>query len=227
MRLLDPLYKVENSEVLRKTTKKSIGLKIKNLSEAIAAVEQEAGIKYPAYFVEPFLTVVPSTGNAIEGLGLLYARTIPVLVQNKVQIVVEFAAPLVLYATKRTLRLVVAHELLHYIELVKNFTTMDIASQITSSSVFEERFADSSRAFSPSLVFKNKRFAKALTEKTSAGLEDPKLNEKCRVKWIEKSMPTRRISMGANQVNIPVESIIKTDFDPKVREIISMIRRTS
>jgi hypothetical protein len=159
----------------------------------------------------------------IEGLGVLYARTIPVQVQGKVQIIVELSAPLVLYATKVTLRAVVAHELLHYVELVRNFSTMNVASQITASSIFEERFTDSSRAIDPSLVFKDKRFAKSLAKKISAGLDDPKLNEKCRLKWIEKSMPIARIAMGANQVNIPAESIITTEFDPKVRQILSAI----
>jgi hypothetical protein len=226
--VLDPLYLVETSEAIDKRTKKSIGLKIKKLSEVIAQVEQDSGLRYPSYYVDPVLTVVPSVANDdVDGLTALYARTIPVQVQDRVQIVVEFAAPLLLYATKATLHLVVSHELLHYIELVKNFTSMDIVSDLSSSSVYEERFTDSSRAVRASFVFKNKRFAKKLEKRTSAGLDDPKLNEKCRVKWIEKLKPTRRIFMGTNQVKIPVESIIRTDFDPKVREIVSLIERNN
>jgi hypothetical protein len=220
---LNPLFRVESSADLSSRTKKSIGLKFKNLISAIASVEQVSGLKYPEYYVEPTLTVVPATGVEADSVAALYARTIPFDINGRVKIMVEFSAPLLLYCSKRTLRFVVAHELLHYVELVRNFVAMNFISEITSSYVYEEQFNDSSRALKPSLVFKDKRFAKNLEKKTSAGLDDPKLNEKCRIKWIEKSMPTKRISMGRNQTKIPVDSVIKTEFDPKVREIISMV----
>ena len=155
---LDPLFKVERSELLNKKVKKSISSKLKNILEAVQKVEDGSGITYPPYYIEPVLTVVPSSGNMVDGLGVLYARTIPVEVEAKVRILVEFSAPLVLYATKTSLKLVVAHELMHYLELIRNFSTMNVTSQITSSTIFEEKYADSSREltraiFAPSTLF--------------------------------------------------------------------------
>ncbi len=219
--MLDPLFKIESSSSLDSRIKRSIGLKIKNVLDNAKSLETASGLKYPPCYVDPALRVVQASGNVLEGLGVLYARTIPMQSDNKVTIVVELAAPLVLYGTKATLKLVMAHELLHYIELARNFMSMNVTSEITASTVFEERFIDSSRAIAPSLVFKNKRFARNLAQRTSTGFDDPKLNEKCRVKWIEKGLPTFKIPMGSNQVIIPVGSILLTEFDPRIRQIIS------
>ncbi len=112
---------------------------MKNVEEGVAFVESsiaQPGVRYPPYFVEPLLRVVESRDN-IGGLGVLYARTIPVDVNGHVSVLVELSAPLVLYSTKSLLKTILAHELLHYVELVKRFSRMDVVSQITSSSVFE------------------------------------------------------------------------------------------
>jgi hypothetical protein len=220
---LNPLGKVESSTLSSKM-KRSIGLRMKNLTESIAKVEHESGLRYPPYFVNPVLTLVPSSDNMIDGIGVFYARTIPIPFQGKIQIVVEFSAPLVLYATKKTMQLVVAHELLHYVELVKNFTSMSVISQITPSSIFEERYTDSSRGIDPALVFKNKRLVKELMKRASAGLDDQKLNEKCRIRWIEKALPMEKLPLGSNQVIISAESILSADFDPRLKEILSTIK---
>ena len=217
---LDPLFKVERSELLNKKVKKSIASKLKNIFEAVQKIEDASGVTYPPYYVEPVLMVVPPSGNMVDGLGVLYARTIPVEIEAKVRIVVEFSAPLVLYATKTSLKLVAAHELMHYLELIRNFSTMNVTSQITSSSTFEESYVDSSRAIDPVLVFKDKRFAKTLAKRTSIGYNDPKLDEKCKTKWIEKGMPLAKISIGSNQVSIGVESIMRSEFDPKAQELV-------
>ena len=219
----DALIRVENSTVLNKRIKKSIGNKVKNILEAITQIEQASGFKYPAYYVEPILTIVPSVDNVEGGVGVLYARTIPVEVQGKVIIIVELSAPLVLYATKTSLKVVLAHELLHYVELVRNFSTMNLTSQITTSSIFEEKYTDYARAIDPALVFKEKRFAKSIAKKTSHGFDDPKLNQKCKEKWMEKGLPVRKIALGTNQVSVGVESVLRSDFDPKVKELISRI----
>ena len=220
---MDALPKIEASSLDSKT-KKSIASKMKNVVEGVQSVEKASGIRYPPYYVEPVLTVVPATGNVPDGLGVLYARTIPVEFEGTVRVVVEISAPLVLFATKATMKLVLAHEFLHYVELVKNFVSMDIVSQITASTIFEERFTDSSRAVDPARVFSSKKLVRDLGRKTSVGLDDPKLNEKCNDKWISKGMPMRRLAMGSNQVSISVQAIGHSKFDPKVIELVSRIR---
>jgi hypothetical protein len=219
----DPLLKVENSKLLDKRTKRSINSKVKNVAEAIQLIEKSSGFRYPLYYIEPVLTIVPPADNVEAGVGVLYARTIPLEIQGKVMIVVEITAPLVLYATKATLRLVLAHEFLHYVELIRNFSSMNLTSQITSSSIFEERFTDYSRAIDPFFVFKEKKFAKSIAKKTTTGFDDPKLNEKCKEKWMEKGLPVAKIGLGTNQVNVGVDSVLRSDFDPKIKELISKI----
>ncbi len=112
---------------------------MENVVYGVKVVENASGINYPPYYVEPVLTVVESQDN-LGGIGVLYARTVPVDATGKVSIVVELSAPLILFGTKTFLKIILAHELLHYVELVKSFTRMDIASQITSSSIFEEQY---------------------------------------------------------------------------------------
>ena len=170
---MDPLFKLAKSDRLDRKTKKSVEAKMKNLAACISEVEKLSGLKYPPYYVEPVLTVTVSTDN-MGGLGVLYARTIPIEANGRVEILVEITAPLLLYATKVTLRLVLAHEFLHYVELVRNFTRMDALSQISSSSIYEERYTDSSRALEPGKVFANKKLVSDLKKRTSAGLDDEK-----------------------------------------------------
>ena len=155
------------------------------------------------------------------GLGVLYARTVPVDVNGRVEILVEVTAPLLLYSTKVTLRLVLAHEFLHYVELVRNFTKLDVVSQITSTSMYEERYSDYSRAIDPSKVFSNKKLVSDLKKRTSAGLDDEKLNEKCKTRWIEKGLPIAKIPLGSNQVRVSMESIVRSTFDPKVKSLVA------
>ena len=196
---------------------------MKNIYSEIALVEKLSGLKYPQYYIEPVLTVAESTDN-MGGIGVLYARTIPVELNDRVEIIVELTAPLVLFATRTTLRLVLAHEFLHYVELVRSFSKLDIVSQTVSSCLYEERFSDSSRALDPSKIFSNKKLISDLKKKTSSGLSDEKLNEKCRTRWLEKGLPVIKIPLSENQLRVSVESVIRSNFDPKVKNIIKNLR---
>lgn len=168
------------------------------------------------------LRIVDSNDN-VGGLGVLYARTIPVEVEGKVQILIEVTAPLLLYSTKTTLRLVLAHEFLHYLELVRNFTKMNVVSQITSASLYEERYSDYSRAMDPGKIFSNKKLVSDLRRRTSTGLADEKLNEKCKSKWIENELPVAKLNLAQNQVHVSIESVMRSAFDPKVKSLVASI----
>ena len=60
---------------------------MKNIYSEIALVEKLSGLKYPQYYIEPVLTVAESTDN-MGGIGVLYARTIPVELNDRVEIIV-------------------------------------------------------------------------------------------------------------------------------------------
>lgn len=218
--ILDVMFRVGGTNLLGPTMKKTISAKSETILEGVKAVEKASGFAFPPYYIEPVLTVVESHDN-IGGLGVLYARTRPMESSGTIVILVELSAPLVLFGTKSFLKLVLAHEMLHYVELVRNFTKMDIASQITSSSIFEESYEDSTRLVDPSKVYSDKKLVGLLKKREKTGFSDAKLNEKCRLKWIEKGLPTTKIPVGSNQSNVSVESIMRTKFDPKLKDFVA------
>ncbi|MDA4110981.1 MAG: hypothetical protein OK439_00470 [Thaumarchaeota archaeon] len=218
--VLDALFKVENTDLLPTKLKKRIALKMKNVLSGVSEIEKLSGLRYPAYYIEPVLTVTVSQDN-IDGMGVLYARTIPVDKQGMVEIVVQLTAPLLLYSTKSTMKLVLGHEFLHYLELVRNFSKGLLSTQLTTDSIYEEEFADSARGVEPSRIFKDKKIVKDLKKTLSKGLSDEKLNEKCRINWIEKGLPMARIPMARNQVKLSMESVLRSRFDPNAVKIVS------
>jgi len=221
---LDPLLRIKTTDKLDEKMKKRIVVKMKSLNSVISYIEKLSGLSYPRYYVEPVLTVSVSQDN-FGGIGVLYARTIPVEAGGRIEIVVQISAALLIYSTVATLKLVLAHEFLHYVELVKDFSSGNVSSQFTSSSIFEERYVDSRRAIDPLKVFPKRKLAKDLARGLHGGFEDEKLNEKCRKLWIEKGLPTAKISMGDNQVRISMESVANSEFDPKVIQLLSRIGR--
>ena len=218
----DPLVLVNKSDRLAAKTKKTIATKMKNVAEGVALVEDITKLDYPKTFVEPVLSVATSADN-VGGLGVLYARTMPIESgRGQVDIVVALSAPLVMFGSKPTVRLVLAHEFLHYLELARNFLRMDIASSITSNSLYEEQHTDNSRALDPGKVFgKNKKLVSDLRKRTRAGLADEKLNERCRKNWIEKGLPVKALPVGYNQTEVSVGSILSTNFDEKLKRYVS------
>jgi hypothetical protein len=225
---MDALFKLEKAENLNDKLKSRIATRFaKIVVPAATEVERVSGVKYPPYFVDPVLPVIVGAQDNIGGLGVMYARTLPILNnEGRLIIVVQLSAPFVLYATKTVVKVVLAHEFLHYINLVGRFSTLDINSQLSSAYVFEERYADMERLVDASIVFgKNKRLVRQLGKQMSSGLENEKLNEKCRKMWIEKKLPMIRVALGSNQIFLPVNTILQADFDPKARELAEKIRR--
>jgi hypothetical protein len=223
---MNPLFKIETTTLLKNALKKKISLKMKNVLAAVSEIESYSGLRYPTYYIEPVLTVTTSQNNA-DGIGVLFARTIPLENRGTIEIIVQISAPLVLYATKASLRLILAHEFLHYMELVRNFSKGILTSQITSDSIYEEYFADSSRALDPSKIFKNKKLTSDLKKKTKSGFSDEKLNEKCAKNWIDEGLPMAKITMGQNQVHVSIESVMRSSFDAKTLELLSKLDNES
>ena len=220
---LDSIRLVSETPKLDDKTKKRIVAKMATVRDVVSEIEKASGVSYPVYYIDPILTISISP-DVNGGIGILYARTIPVETRGTVEIVIQVSAALVLYSTKTTLRLVLAHEFLHYLELVKRFSGGEILSQLSSSSMFEEQFDDTRKTANPLTVFPKKRkLAKDLASNFLSGFSDDKLNEKCRKSWIEKGLPTVKISMGANQVKISMESLARSSFDPKVLELMSKL----
>jgi len=93
----------------------------------IDRIEKASGINFPLAYIEPSIVIShPNTGSF--DYGILFARTIPVISNNKLEIIIQITAPLVAYGLKGTIHAILAHEFLHYLELVRRISKMDIVS---------------------------------------------------------------------------------------------------
>ena len=216
---MDPFVLLDQSTAQGRL-KSSIAGKVKAraryLYGAVERVERASGIKYPPYYVEPSLPVA-TTSVEFGSVGALYARVIPANFEGRLSIIVQFTAPLLLFGLKGTIEAVAAHEFTHYVDLVRRFSRMQLSSDERASTLFEAEYADEERVVDPALVFPaDKKLASLVKKKFSAGLVDEKLNEKVAKGWIEKGLPTKRVSPEENVVSVSVGVIASTNFDPMV-----------
>src|SRR5919197_3927347 len=103
MSSFDPLYKVHSAFREGQIPQKVYDLTIERfplVSEGIRRVEEASGLKYPYYYVEPSL-VVSTSAIEFTHMGILFARTIPVVGEdNLLRVVVQTTAPLIAYGLK-------------------------------------------------------------------------------------------------------------------------------
>jgi hypothetical protein len=216
---LDPLIKLEEAERFGKLPSSlldKIKRRMKYLNESIAKIESASGLKYPSYYIDPIL---PLSSSQVEKgqIGVIYARTIPVEGVLGLEILIQISAPLVAFGLKTTIRAVLAHEFLHYIEFMRRFSKLDIVSDSISTSLFESLYSDYERLFEPNLIFNDKRLVNLVKKKFSNGLEDKRLNEKTLKEWIERGLPTVNLSPNDNIIRLPVSSILKMKIDPTLK----------
>lgn len=217
---IDPLFLVKSSTKLDDKTKVKITSKLRVLTDIVSEIENFSGLPYPKYYIEPTMTISISSDN-LGGIGVLYARTIPVDARGIVEVMIQISAPLLLFSRKTVLTRILAHEFLHYLELVQHFASGNTSSELSPDSLFEEKYQDAGRAIEPKMVFPKKRKLVAeLNLDFENGFSDDKLNEKCRKSWLEKGLPTVKISMGANQVKISASSIARSRFDQRTVEFL-------
>jgi len=213
------LLKVEEAARSRKLPTsifKMIKKRIKYVEDGIAMIESVSELKYPSYYIEPTL---PLSSSQIETyqIGILYARTIPIETSSRLEILVQIAAPLVAFGLKTTIRAVLAHEFLHYMELMRRFNKLDIVSDTLSTSLFESLYSDFERLLKPKLVFKDRKLVKLINEKFSNGLNDKKLHKKTLKEWIEKDLPTLNLPPTSNIIRVPITSIVNMKIDPLLK----------
>lgn len=222
---VDPLARVRDaaatgkipSAIMKKLEDKSEGL-----SEAVSKVEKASGLAYPPYYIQPVLILVKSSLEVGE-TGVYYARNVPVALNNRLHLLVEFTAPLVLYASKKTLQGVVAHEFTHYLELVRRFADQPFSSA-TATTMFEATYKDMEEAMPAYKIFgRHKSLIRMVETMFENGFNDATLNDKTVRNWFEKKLPYVVVRPDENFVRMPVEAIVNAEFDPavlrKIREI--------
>ena len=192
----------------------------------INRIEKASGIRYPVAYVEPSLVISSPNPNSYE-YGILFARTIPVLFDEKFQVVIQISAPLIAYGLKGTIHAILAHEFLHFIELIRKISKMDLLSDEVSGNLFENVYSDETRLFEPRVVFKDRTLLNHITKKFPAGFRDYKLEDKVTKFWTDKNLPKSNISLDANNVKLSAESLSKIKLSPAFLSKIESLHEKS
>ena len=215
---MNPLVKVKEAFQNGTLPEKEYSLIVKRfpiIISGINRIEKASNVNFPIAYVEPSVIVSSSNPNSFE-FGILFARTIPVITKNILQIVIQISAPLVAYGLKGTTHAVLAHEFLHYLELIRKITKMDLLSDEISTSIFENVYTDSERLFEPRAVFSDKTLLSHITKKFPSGFRDYKLEDKVIKYWIEKNLPTTELTLDTNVTKLSVDFISRMKLKPDI-----------
>ena len=192
----------------------------------INRIEKASGIKFPTAYVEPSLVISSPNPNSYE-FGILFARTIPVMFEEKFQVVIQISAPLVAYGLKGTIHAILAHEFLHFLELMRKISKMELLSDEISGNLFENIYSDETRLFEPRVVFKDRSLLDHITKKFPAGFRDFKLEDKVMKFWHDKDLPKSNISLDTNTVKLSIESLSKIKLVPAFVSKIKQLEEKS
>ena len=215
---MNPLLKIKEAFQNGILPKKEYSLIIKRFPivvSGITRIEKASGVNFPIAYVEPTVTLSSSNTSSFE-YGILFARTIPVVVENTLQIIIQISAPLVAYGLKGTIHAILAHEFLHYLELIRKISNMELLSDEISANLFENVYSDSERLFEPRAVFSDMTLLSHITKKFPAGFRDYKLEDKTLKFWIEKNLPISKITLDTNITKLSPDLISKMRIEPNV-----------
>ena len=179
----------------------------------INRIEKASGIQYPVAYVEPSLIISSQDPNSYE-YGILFARTIPIMFEEKFQVVIQISAPLIAYGLKGTVHAILAHEFLHFLDLMRKISKMELISDEISGNLFENAYSDETRLFEPRAVFNDRTLLQHITKKFPAGFRDYKLEDKVMKFWADRDLPKSNISLDTNTVKLSAESLSKIKLDP-------------
>ena len=196
------------------------------ITDGINRIEKASGIQYPIAYVEPSLVITSPNPNSYE-YGILFARTLPVMSEDNFQVVIQISAPLVAYGLKGTIHAILAHEFLHFLELIRKISKMDLLSDEISGNLFENVYSDETRLFEPRVVFKDRTLLNHITKRFPAGFRDYKLEDKVMKFWADRNLPKTNISLDTNTVKISAESISKIKISPSFISKIDQLQEKS
>jgi len=226
---LDPLVRFRDAHSKGLIPDDIYDLTLKRFPIVVAGInriEKASGIQYPVAYVEPSLVLSSSNSNSYE-YGILFARTIPVMFEEKFQVVIQITAPLIAYGLKSTIHAILAHEFLHFLELVRKISKMELISDEISGNLFENVYSDETRLFEPKAVFKDRVLLDHITKKFPAGFRDYKLEDKTIKFWADRDLPKSNISLDTNNVKLSVESLSKIKLDSKFISKIEQLEEKS
>lgn len=212
---MDPLVRFKESYHLGLIPKDVFDLVLRRFPlavEGINRIEKASGIRYPVAYVEPSL-VVSSSQNAYD-FGILFARTIPITFDEKFQVVIQITAPLIAFGLKGTIHAILAHEFLHYLDLMRKISKMNLLSDEVSGNLFENVYSDETRLIEPRAVFKDRTLLDHITKRFPSGFRDYKLEDKVMKFWLDKNLPKSNVALDSNTVKLSVDSLSKIRLEP-------------
>ena len=226
---MDPLIRLKDAHSKGIIPDDVFDLTVKRFSiiaDGINRIEKASGIQYPIAYVEPSLVISAPNSNSYE-YGILFARTLPVMFDDKFQVVIQISAPLIAYGLKGTIHAILAHEFLHFLELIRKISKMDLLSDEISGNLFENVYSDETRLFEPRVVFKDRTLLNHITKRFPAGFRDYKLEDKVMKFWADKNLPKTNISLDTNTVKLSVESLSKIKIAPSFISKIDQLQEKS
>jgi hypothetical protein len=226
---LDPLIKIKeayNKGIISKKVFSLINERFPIVISGINRIEKASGVNYPIAYVEPSIVVSSPDPNSFQ-YGILFARTIPLVVDNRLEVVIQISAPLIAYGLKGTIHAILAHEFLHYLELIRKVSKMELLSDEISGNLFENIYADETRLFEPRAVFDDRTLLLHITKKFPAGFRDYKLEDKVIKFWIDTNLPKTNIDLDTNIMKISVESLAKIKLDPSLLKKLEGLEQKS
>jgi len=147
--------------------------------------------------------------------------------EEKFHVVIQISAPLVAYGLKGTIHAILAHEFLHFLELIRKISKMELLSDEISGNLFENVYTDETRLFDPRVVFKDRTLLNHITKKFPAGFRDYKLEDKVMKFWADRNLPKTNISLDTNTVKLSVESLSKIKLAPAFISKIEQLQEKS
>ena len=194
--------------------------------EGINRIEKASGIQYPLAYVEPSVVISSADPHSFE-FGILFARTIPIMIQEKFQVVIQISAPLVAFGLKGTVHAILAHEFLHFLDLTRKISKMDLLSDEITGNLFESVYADETRLFEPRAVFKDRTLLDHITKRFPSGFRDYKLEDKVIKFWIDKNLPKTNVSLDTNTIKLSMESLSKIKLSSKFLKKLDELEQKS
>jgi hypothetical protein len=227
MKKIEPMFKVKqayDSKLIDDHIYNSIIKRKHIIEEGINKIQKLTEIEYPQYFIDPNLLIANSPLEYGQ-FSIIYARTIPISNKdNKIEVLIQLFTPLVIYGLKGTIYSVIAHEFLHYLNLLNKIINLEISSDTTNSTLFENVYNDNEKLFDYRKVFRKDRYlTKIINKKFENGFNDENLNKKSIKFWIEKKLPIETLSIESNYTRLSFLSMANTEIEEDIKKKLSKL----
>ena len=222
---MDPLKRIQdakNDSILPPNIIDLIEKRFPLVISGIKRIEVASQINYPIAYVDPSI-IITDNYNSTD-VGILFARTIPVTLKDSVEVVIQISAPLIAYGLKGTIHAILAHEFLHYLELVTRISKMEIISDEISSNLFENIYSDNTRLLEPRSVFNDMTLISHITKRFPSGFRDYKLEDKVLKFWINEKLPVSKISLDTNTVKLNPKLLSNVKFSELLLQKLEIIQ---